>query len=198
MSLTRIVAPTVRPLELDAAKLHLRVEHNEHDELIDSLIDAAIGHVDGQNGWLRHALEVQTWELRLDCFPPCIEVPLPPLVSVDEVAYLDRDGALTTLAADQYQVEPSSGVKWAMIAPAHGRSWPSTYAVRGAVRVVFTCGYPRLSDDSPPEPLPGVPPELVTALKFQVEVYYGRDPTRAQLLQETADRFAQRFRSLAQ
>lgn len=197
MSLTLITPPAARPLELDAAKVHLAVEHADHDDMIDQLIDAAIGHLDGADGWLQHALEVQTWELRLDRFPQCIELPLPPLVRVDSIDYLDRDGTLRTLEADQYQVEPGGGVKRALIAPAQGVAWPATQCDLGAVRVTFTAGYPRETADSPPVALAGVPAPLVTALKLQVEIYYGRNPDNAKLLQDTADNLAGKYRSFA-
>lgn len=202
MILTLITAPADRPLTLDAAKTHLRVEHDDDNDLIDQLIDAALGHIDGRDGWLRHALEPQTWEMLLDDFP-CgetsdIPVPLPPLISVDEITYLDADGDEQTLAEALYEVVPSSGVKWAVIRPAADQTWPTTPRVRGRVRVVFTAGYPRREDESPPVMGTQVPAPLVTALKFQVEAYYTRDPDRAELLQNTADRFAGRFRSLAE
>lgn len=193
MTLTLIHAPTARPLTLAELKVHLAVEHDDHDAMIDQLLDAAIGHFDGRDGWLGRALVEQTWELRLDDFPPCIEVPLPPLLSVDSIEYLDASGDLQTLATAVYQVEPG-GFRKALIAPALNRSWPATYGVRGAVRVTFTAGYARANDDSPAVVEAGVPPPIVTALKLQAEVYYGRNPDQAPLLQAAADNLAGLYR----
>jgi len=194
MALILVYGPTARPLTLDAAKAYLKVETDDDDLLIDQLIDAAVAHFDGRDGILGRALVEQTWELRLDRFPSCIEVPLPPLISLNEIRYLDEQGTEQTLAADRYQVE-AGGWGRAMVAPSYNNVWPSTRPVAGAVRVFFTAGFWRVSDDSPNEMLPSaVAAELITCLKFQVEIFYGRKPEMADLLQKTIDAMSAKYR----
>lgn len=193
MRLTQIAAPLVAPVSLDQAKAHLVVEHEDHDARITQLIAAATAHFDGRDGWLGRALVEQTWELRLERFPPCVELPLPPLLSVDEIRYLDEQGVLTLLTSDKYQVA-AGGWNKAILAPAYNEVWPSTRCGEpDAVRIIFTAGFARVSEDSPPELLAGVPEDLVTALLFQIELLYGRDPATALLLQKTIDALATKF-----
>jgi uncharacterized phiE125 gp8 family phage protein len=195
MALILVYGPEARPLTLDQVKDHLKVEHDEDDLILDQLIDAAVSHFDGRDGILGRALVEQTWELRLDRFPPCVEIPLPPLVRIEEIAYLDEQGAERTLTEDiDYQVEAGGWGK-AMVAPAYNKTWPPTRPVPGAVRIVFTAGYWRPSADSPAEVDPGaVAPDLVTCLKMQVEIFYGKKPDKAELLQRAIDALSAKYR----
>lgn len=186
MALTLIAGPLVSPLTLADAKAHLRVEHDDHDLMIQSLIDAAIEHFDGRDGWLGRALVQQTWELRLDRFPHCIEIPLPPLISLDSVKYVDISGNILTIPEADYQVVVE-GFKKALVVPAYRLIWPIPRDVRQAVRVTFTAGYAAVTDDSPIELINNIPSTLLSALKLQVEMLYGRNPTDAPLLQKTID-----------
>ena len=145
MSLTRLVAPTERLLTLAEAKQHLRVEGAEDDQLIESLIEAAEGHLDGADGILGRALVTQTWRLRLDRWPDDeILVPLPPLRSVSKVEYVDTSGNVQVWDAAQYDVDTES--EPARIRPAYGYTWPAARLVPGAVRVEFEAGYGGAAD----------------------------------------------------
>lgn len=131
-----IAPPTVEPLTRTQAKLHLRKTDTAEDSLVDAIIAAARGHVE------RHctkALVLQTRRLILDCFPACIDIEWAPLRAVQSIAYLDDEGELQTLAADQYRVDKHS--KPARITPAYDVTWPTTYPVPNAVLVTYTCGY---------------------------------------------------------
>jgi uncharacterized phiE125 gp8 family phage protein len=193
MALNLIAGPLVRPFTLDEVKAHLRVENDDDDLLILSMMDAAVAHLDGRDGWLGRALVEQTWELALDRFPLCIELPLPPLISVDSITYIDVNGDTVTIDPDKYQVVVE-GFRKAMVVPAYRLVWPVPRDVRQAVRVTFTAGYATVSPDSPIELTGTVPANLVTALKFHVEMLYGRDPKAAATLQATIDALAVPFR----
>lgn len=75
-----------------------------------------------------------------------IFLPMPPLVSVDSIQYIDESGALQTLASTEYKVDSFS--EPARITPAYGKTWPGTRNEINAVLVTFTCGY---STDTVPE-----------------------------------------------
>lgn len=167
MSLVLVSAPSVYPVSLAEAKAHLRIDHDDENDLIEGLIAAATMNIDGENGWLGRALITQTWNLYLDCFPcrphECdfakkygIRVPLPPLQSIESIVYTDNLGAETTLAADQYQIKKGEN---GVILPAFGTSWPQTRAVSDAVKVNFVAGYeptaasPTDYADSVPQPI---------------------------------------------
>ena len=65
-------------------------------------------------------------------------LPLPPLVSVESVKYLDTNGTLQTLSSTNYVVD--TGSYFGAIRPAFGKTWPATALDPSAVRVEFTCG----------------------------------------------------------
>ena len=99
MGLKLITAPSILPVTVAEAKLHLRVDHSEEDDLIERAISSATGFVDGPDGFLGRALIDQTWELTLDEFPVNeIRIPLPPLIEVVSVVYDDADGNPQTIA----------------------------------------------------------------------------------------------------
>lgn len=186
MGLILISGPLVSPIALSVVKAHLRVEHDDDDEMIQSLIDATTEHFDGRDGILGRAIVQQTWELRLNGFPPCLEIPLPPLISLDSIKYVDVNGTIVTIDPADYQVVVE-GFKKALVVPAYRLVWPIPRDVRDAVRVTFTAGYATVSEDSPIELTSPVPSKLLSAFKLHVELLYGRNVADAPLLQKTID-----------
>lgn len=105
-SLKRTVDPTVEPITLEDAKLHLHMDHDEDDAAIESLIRTAREHVENHT---RRSLVEQTWRLSLDRFPcDVIELPRPNVLDIVSVTYLDPDGELQTLADSGYLVDPET------------------------------------------------------------------------------------------
>lgn len=89
-------------LELQDVKDWLRVASDDDDALIQGLIDGAQRRYEGPSGVLGRTLVRQAWTGRIEEWPSCItsmEIPLPPLVSVDEVRV---DG--TAVDASTYSV----------------------------------------------------------------------------------------------
>jgi hypothetical protein len=68
-----------------------------------------------------------------------IELPFPPLQSVDYIKYYDVTGTLQTLDPSLYTVDPAS--EPGVITPAPDQFWPNTQNVMNAVRIGFTAGY---------------------------------------------------------
>ena len=66
MRLVLITPPASEPVTLAEAKLHARIQHDEDDALVASLIVAARRHCET---CLKSALVTQTWTLYLDSFP---------------------------------------------------------------------------------------------------------------------------------
>ena len=66
MSSILLNGPAVEPLTLDEARAFLRVEHNDDDEVIATLIVGSRVHVEAQT---RRALITQSWRLSADCWP---------------------------------------------------------------------------------------------------------------------------------
>jgi len=82
MRLKLKTAPSVEPVTLDQAKLHLRVDSSDDNTLITALITTARQLAERET---KRAFITQTWELHLDRALPEVEIPKPPLQSVDSI-----------------------------------------------------------------------------------------------------------------
>jgi uncharacterized phiE125 gp8 family phage protein len=75
MSATLIIAPAIEPLSLNEAKAFIRVEHEDDDDVIASLIIAARVHVEAQT---QRALISQTWRIVRNHWPKAGAVAVKP------------------------------------------------------------------------------------------------------------------------
>lgn len=82
MRLNIKTAPTVEPISLDEAKLHLKVDGSDDNALITAKIITARQLAEKET---KRAFITQTIEMYLDSAPAEIEVPRPPLQSVDSI-----------------------------------------------------------------------------------------------------------------
>lgn len=189
MALKLVTAPAGKPVSLDQAKAHLRVDFTDDDLLIGALVDAATQYCDGPKGFLGRALVRQDWDLYLDAFPcriwgpilrsshhhggrhhdGAIEIPLPPLIDVGGVFYLDSGG-------DEIEVDDSTYTVDAVNEPGRvvprGGSWPIAACLPNAVRVRFTAGY--VDSNSPPAD--NVPKPIVAAMLMYIgDLYANRE-----------------------
>lgn len=140
LDLELVTAPTAELVTLADAKAHLRLDGiADHDARIQEYLDSAVAELDGYAGILGRALASQVWRLYLPAFPAgAIRLPLPPLISVGSIAYVDTAGASQTLSTDAYVV--LAGEK-AQIDRAYDTTWPTARAMSRAVAVTFTCGW---------------------------------------------------------
>lgn len=167
--------PAGEPVSLIEAQQHLRTIDGDtsQDTLIESCITAARAHAEMIT---RRALISQTWLMTLDCFPGYgflaplvwgafgtglgvlsysvvptrgndIIIPMPPLISIDSIVYIDLNGTETTLNSSKYQVTLAD--EPARVMPAYGETWPATRTEADAVRIQFTCGYGGGESDVP-------------------------------------------------
>lgn len=120
MGLRLITAPAAEPITLPEAKLHLRVDGADEDNLINGLIAAARQEAEK---FLNRALLPQEWELVLDKSPAgALEIPRPPLQQVISIKTIAQDGTETVVAATAYLVDAAS--EPARVIPAPGYAWP--------------------------------------------------------------------------
>lgn len=149
MALSLVTAPAREPIDLASAKVHLRVDTDDENTLIDGLIKSAREYVESATG---RALLTQTWDLKLSGFPcECIDLPKPPVSAVSSVTYLDQAGVSQTWSSANYLTDLPAGPKAApaRITPAYAVIWPPTYPVMNAVTVRFVCGYGSSGDRVP-------------------------------------------------
>lgn len=141
-SLRRVGAPTVEPVSLAEAKAHCRVDIGTDDALIAGYISAARELCED---YLDRSLVTQQYVMRLDQFPPEIELPRPPVVSSGTatavaVTYtLNDSGATATLATTQYRVDRDSTP--GAIRNLYGGTWPSNRDDQNSISVTWWAGY---------------------------------------------------------
>lgn len=168
MGLERVAAPALEPVSLEEAKEHIRVMDQTQDGLVDVLIVAAREMAETLSGG-RQYITAQ-WKSTLCMFPYCggmIELPKPPLQSVESIKYVDMAGTLQTLSPSVYQVVTSGQV--GAIVTKYGQFWPDTREEADAVRIEFTAGY----GDEPED----VPATIRHAVKLLVgHLYENREP----------------------
>jgi uncharacterized phiE125 gp8 family phage protein len=162
-SLIVTTAAAAQPVSLDEAKAHLRVDSDDEDDLITSLIEAA---TDLAEQYCRRAFMPASFRLGLDRFPAYdIRLPRNPVISVDSITYLDEGGTERTLSASEYLTDLAS--EPARITPTYGNTWPTTRGTIGAVKVNFTAGYSGASPDRD-----SVPEGVKAAIKLLVADFY--------------------------
>lgn len=110
--------------------------------------ESAVSEIDGAYALLGIALISQTWVLLLDSFPRVIELPVPPLIEVVAIHYLDSAGAEQTLSPSDYLVTGVGSLDRAQIRPRS--SWPATQQLNPeAVSIEFKCGFGDDPEDVP-------------------------------------------------
>ncbi len=160
-ALTQVTAPLTEPLELDDAKNHLGVDLTVDDGMIERLTGAARRQAES---YLGRALITQTWDLHLDRFPVwTIDVPRPPLRSVDSLVYIDSAGTAQTLPKERYRVDAAS--EPGRITPGLWRDLARDPSRTNAVTVQFKAGYGDKAVD--------VPEDIRQALLLLVGSFYG-------------------------
>lgn len=145
MALVLTAAPTAEPISVAEAKAHLRVDADEEDALIGSLIAAARMLVERTMGV---ALMTQGWSYFLDHWPErgCIALPLLPVQAVSAVTVHDADGGASVLDTNAYAVDVLSAPARIVLTA----TLPSvtTRAFTG-YEVAFTAGYGDTATDVP-------------------------------------------------
>jgi uncharacterized phiE125 gp8 family phage protein len=168
---TIVEPPAERMVTLDEAKAHLRVDHDDDDALIEAYILAAEQRIDGPRGICGRCFQPQKLRVAFHSFGECIELPFPPLISVDSITYLDSNGDEQTFAeTGNWRVIGVGSEQGASIVPLYGVEWPSLLATADPdlVRVTFNAGY--IATSSPENNK--VPETVRAAVKLIVSDWY--------------------------
>ncbi len=160
-----MIPPPAEPLSLKEAKKHLRVEHDEEDALIQSLIRAAREYCEN---FQRRAYILQTFELYLDSFQRQIQLPRPPLLSVEAILYRDENGVQHTLSPDVYIVDPATepGRIFIKTAPKVALFPASPVTIR------FVAGYEPVTTDENTDYAARVPEAVKHAMRMLIGHWY--------------------------
>lgn len=158
-----VTAQTQEPVSIEEFKLHQRIDHDEDDLLIQSLLKAAREYVEAETG---RQLVTQTCDWKRNGFPQegrekedyyctgsllgrSIKFPIPPCQSVTSVTYLAAsDGTSTTLASSSYELQTAwvSGkvhprIPHGRLVEAYNCTWPATRDSIQSVTIRFAAGY---------------------------------------------------------
>jgi len=138
------VQPQSEPISLTEAKLDLRVDSSDENDLIEMYITAAREMIEKRTG---RSLITQTRTVKLDYFPlmDTIKLPNGAVQSVTSITYYDKDNVVQTFASSGYWVDTDSDICRIVV----DNSWPSTYDRPNAVTITYVAGYGSNSTDVP-------------------------------------------------
>lgn len=151
------------------AKQHLRVDISDDDDEIERKILSATRHAEQ---YTSRAFVSRQFKLTIDYFPSAygggrfpqaIDVPIAPLVSVDEISYQSTElsggspvAKTVTGVADTTRQPPR-------IVPQFQQTWPDVSDVPSAVEITITAGYGGAED---------VPADIKEAVKLILGSFY--------------------------
>jgi uncharacterized phiE125 gp8 family phage protein len=158
MALVMTAAPAAEPISLAEAKAHLRIDADDEDALLTSLIAAARMFVERT---LSLALITESWSLYLDGWPRSgtIALPLHPVQTVTAVRIYDPDDAPTVVDSDTYSVDVLSDPGRLVVSAGSGQLAPAR--LLNAFEIAFTAGFGDAPEDVP-EPIRHAVKLLVT------------------------------------
>lgn len=163
-----ITSPAIQPVTLAEAKLHLRVDHNDEDALIESLIRAVTEHLDGWTGILGRCLVEQVWRQDHDRFAREMIIPLGPVIAVQSVTWRDPVGQLSTVPSGSYDLRTDEAGS-TIIRFDTDYAFPANLHESRAVAITFRAGY----ETNPGPPATStVPDPLKVAILLLVGHWY--------------------------
>jgi len=139
--LERTVKPVLAPVTLDQVKTDLRLQYDNEDSLINSLIAAATDFMDVPNGLINKALITQTWVLSCSGFNEnrIIDIPITPVQSIQSIQYYDVDDVLQTFDMANVYVYGDENSAWVEAKKAY--AIPAFFDRRDAVIITFIAGF---------------------------------------------------------
>ena len=176
--------PAVEPVSLAEAKAHLRSSASGDDDMISRLIIAARRHIEAQSGL---ALIQQVWSHYRDDWPAVgvVELPLHPLISVDDVNIFGEDNIAASVDPAHYYVDRISHPPRLLLRGS--RVWARPGRIGNGIEIVLTAGFGPAAID--------VPAELRQAMLDLIAHWFAqRGDERETSLPLTIDGVIERFR----
>lgn len=145
MALMLLGGPALEPLSLGEAKAHLRIDADNEDVLITSLVTTARLQIEAALGL---ALITQQWRLVMDCWPPdgIVALPLRPVQTVDAIRVVGDNEIAVLLDPLAYAVDNASHVP--RLAARSG-FWPIPGARLNGIEIDLTAGFGAAASDIP-------------------------------------------------
>lgn len=147
-----ITQPESEPVTVDEAKTHLRVDGDDEDTYITSLIKVARIMCEAYSGL---SFLTQTREIKLDYFPCArnIEIPNGPVQSVDDFVYINSDGDPVEMVEDtDYRVDLHSEIARVQAVSSWPTNvWPTPGDRFNSISIAYTAGYENDDHDPLPE-----------------------------------------------
>ena len=177
---TRTVAPSADSVSLSEMKSWMKVDIDDDDELIQSLIIAA---QESAEKYLKRALVTQTWTLTIDSgqsslanglgdgfyelpvtalyadLPREYDLPYKPIQSISSVVTYDTSNASSTYSADNYFLDTANG----RLVLNDTAVLPSSLRARASMVITYVAGYAKPSD---------IPQSVRTAIMMHVQRMY--------------------------
>lgn len=141
-----VTPPAETPISLDDAKEHLRIHHDDDDDLISAYLASAVSFLDGHSGVLGRCMVAQEWTAAFPGWPGCGMLRLPfPDVSGAVLAYSDADNEEQEVGTGLFQLAHDAQGSFLWLRRGFNR--PTLYDDRlDPVRVTFTAGYGEADD----------------------------------------------------
>lgn len=149
MALTLISPPAVEPLSVAEAKDHLRVDHDDEDTYISSLILTSRLHIEAA---LSLTLIDQTWRWTFDAWPKqgaTITLPLRPVSSINRIEIFNEQDVGEEVPGEDYDLDGDQ------VPPRIIRNtaqWPRPKISNGGIAVVFESGF-GAAPEAVPQPI---------------------------------------------
>lgn len=150
--------PDVLPVTLEQAKQHLRIDHNDDDDLIMNYLHGAISYLDGYSGIMGRALAPQVWQQN---FPPGIGVfclSLGPAQELIRVSCIDPGNQLIEQDISLFSLQGTS--KGSQVT---AYSLPALARRPDAVQIQYRAGYADAES---------IPNAVRVAILFLVQRFY--------------------------
>ena len=126
------------------AKAHLRIDNDDEDALIASLIVTSRLHIETA---LSLAMITQGWSLRIDAWPEtgALTLPVFPVQAIESISAIAQDGADTAVDTDSFRIEVIGSRS--RLLPL-SRQWPMHGPAQG-IEITFQAGFGDAGADVP-------------------------------------------------
>lgn len=165
VNLKLITQPAAEPVTIYDLADRLRLDVGDDTRMLSGLIKGARQYVEARTG---QRIVRQKWRMYFNAFADEMKLSPPMVREVQQIQYLDADGATQTLATTCYATD----IAGQMVRLAYGQTWPGT---RADYNAVWVDGWSGMYDEtsSPISSTANVPQDIQQAIVLQVSIMLG-------------------------